>query len=155
MSDFFLHWCLASLSIYICKYGCVCVSMLLWGKYVVGPNCFEKRYMSVYSWICIWIYVSLCIFACVKVFLLWVLFSFPSSIEVLCSKLPPSLGSSRHLDKREKAPAINPLLNPLLFYDEVLNARDCSFWSQRNSDRQVSYLSYLKIGKHFIIIQQL
>jgi hypothetical protein len=51
--------------------------------------------------------------------------------------LPPSL---MHLDKREKALAVNPLHNPMLFYDEVLNTRDFSFWTQRNSVRQAGQL---------------
>jgi len=75
-----------------------------------------------------------------KLFLLQALITSLGSIEVYCSKLPPSLTSKRHRDKREKAPASNPLLYLLLFENEMLNARDCSFWPQRNTEG-VSYSS--------------
>lgn len=86
---------------------------------------FVNLYMNLYKCIHICLYTS-----------------FPSastihslgSIEVYCSKLPPSLTSRRHRDKREKTLAINPLLYLLLFQDEVLNARDYSFWPQRNTE---------------------
>jgi hypothetical protein len=64
--------------------------------------------------------------------------SFTGSIEVYCSNLPTSLTSKRHLDKRGKALTINPLLNLILFYEDVLNARDFRFWPKRNSGKSAT-----------------
>lgn len=71
----------------------------------------QLGWMEIYEYVSMNLSMNLCvfIFPCVKVFLLQMWLS-SGSMEVCCSKPPPSLTSKRHLDKKEKTLAINLLL---------------------------------------------
>jgi hypothetical protein len=143
MNEVFQHQCLFYCFKWICKYECVCVLVCNFESiYKLVPLVWMK-----YKYPCVNLYINLCEFmhSC-----LCKRFSFcePDSlllVQKFIAPLPSSPTSKRHLDKREQALAINPFLYTLLFYSEVLYARDWSFWPQRDWGRSATVAKWLRL----------